>query len=524
MAASPSSSSYSLVSLLLLVLVSNSISDTHRYPQLLNNEARNNSPVSRGKAERLIRSLNLFPKHDANVVLLNHAQSDKSGLLVEKQIRFNSIVQRRNSSNSISASNIEHEQLGHYAGYYSLPSTVGARMFYFFFESRRDENKTVNNKDPVVIWLTGGPGCSGELALFYENGPFHITDDGGDDDSFSLQWNDFGWDKASNILFVDQPTGTGFSYTTSQADIRRNETGVSNDLYAFLQEFFRGHPQFAGNDFYVTGESYAGHYIPALASRIYRGNLNSEGIHINLKGIAIGNGLTDPGIQYRAYPEFALSTKLISQSDHDTLSRLVPPCESAIKACASEGGNACINAYSTCEDIFSQLLNLLGSINYYDIRKQCEGSLCYDFSRVEKFLSDKTVKEAIGVEQDIDFVSCSNQVHQAMIGDYMLNYQLGIPQLLEKGIGVLIYAGEFDLICNWLGNWNWVHAMKWSGQKQFEGAATVPFVVGKTSAGELKGYGPLHFLKVHNAGHLVPMDQPEAALQMLQRWMQGRLE
>lgn len=96
-------------------------------------------------------------------------------------------------------------------------------MFYFFFESR--SRKT----DPVVIWLTGGPGCSSELALFYENGPFKI------ENNSSLVWNEFGWDQASNLLFVDQPTGTGFSYSSDKRDIRHNEEGVSDDLYDFLQ-------------------------------------------------------------------------------------------------------------------------------------------------------------------------------------------------------------------------------------------------------------------------------------------------
>lgn len=138
------------------------------------------------------------------------------------------------------------------------------RMFYFFFESRNSKN------DPVVIWLTGGPGCSSELALFYENGPFQISN------NLSLVWNDYGWDKVfyfilllffcnnpelflsinlaislllkilcvciyiyllqiSNLIYVDQPTGTGFSYTSDNDDIRHDEQGVSNDLYDFLQ-------------------------------------------------------------------------------------------------------------------------------------------------------------------------------------------------------------------------------------------------------------------------------------------------
>ncbi|MCH93710.1 serine carboxypeptidase-like 49-like, partial [Trifolium medium] len=92
------------------------------------------------------------------------------------------------------------------------------RMFYLFFESRN------NKKDPVVIWLTGGPGCSSELAVFYENGPFKIAN------NLSLVWNEYGWDKVSNLLYVDQPTGTGFSYSTDNRDIRHDEDGVSNDL------------------------------------------------------------------------------------------------------------------------------------------------------------------------------------------------------------------------------------------------------------------------------------------------------
>ncbi|RYQ99090.1 hypothetical protein Ahy_B07g086949 [Arachis hypogaea] len=95
--------------------------------------------------------------------------------------------------------------------------------------------------------------------------------------------------------------------------------------------------------------------------------------------------------------------------------------------------------------------------------------------------------------------------------------------LLEDGIQVLVYAGEEDLICNWLGNSRWVHAMEWSGQKEFGAASTVPFFVDGAAAGTLKSHGPLAFLKVNEAGHMIPMDQPKAALQMLTNWMQGKL-
>lgn len=89
-------------------------------------------------------------------------------------------------------------------------------------------------------------------------------------------------------------------------------------------------------------------------------------------------------------------------------------------------------------------------LQYYDIRKNCEGSLCYDFSNMERFLNEKSVRDALGVG-NIDFISCSSTVYEAMMMDWMRNLEVGIPALLEDGINVLIYAGEYDLICNWLG-------------------------------------------------------------------------
>ncbi|KAL1542696.1 Serine carboxypeptidase-like 48 [Salvia divinorum] len=451
------------------------------------------------QAEKLIKSLNLFPKHGANIH--TGGESDRGASpIVEKPVRFPFLA---DSEPSVT-------DLGHHAGYYRLPHTKDARMFYFFFESRSSK------AEPVVIWLTGGPGCSSELALFFENGPFQVTS------NLSLTWNDFGWDKVSNLIYVDQPTGTGFSYSSDNKDIRHTEEEVSNDLYDFLQAFFKEHPQFQKNDFYITGESYAGHYIPAFAARVHQGNKAKQGLHINLKGFAIGNGLTNPAIQYKAYADYALDMELIQQSDYNSLAKPVADCENAAKLCGADGGSPCLSAYNVCNRIFNRIVGLRPGINYYDIRKQCEGDLCYDLSNIEEFLNLKSVKDALGVG-DIDFVSCSSTVYEAMAEDWMRNLEVGIPAMLEDGIKLLVYAGEYDLICNWLGNSRWVHAMAWSGQKRFAAAATAPFTVDGAEAGEQKGFGPLTFLKMHDAGHMVPMDQPKASLEMLRRWMQGNL-
>lgn len=100
-------------------------------------------------------------------------------------------------------------------------------------------------------------------------------------------------------------------------------------------------------------------------------------------------------------------------------------------------------------------------MQYYDIRKKCVGQLCYDFSHMENLLNKQTVRDALGVGH-IEFVSCSSTVYEAMLTDWMRNLEVRIPTLLEDGIKMLVYAGEYDLICNWLGNLAYFFNSHWN--------------------------------------------------------------
>ncbi|XP_047340251.1 serine carboxypeptidase-like [Impatiens glandulifera] len=452
------------------------------------------------EVEILIKSLNLFPNSlvnsgDPSSRILPDAVSSS---LVEQQFRLPALGDPGTSIRN----------LGHYAGYYRLPHSIDAWMFYYFFESRRDMRN-----DPVVIWLNGGPGASSSIGLFYENGPYKIMNQ-------TLFWNNFGWDQVSNIIYIDQPIGTGFSYSSDHSDICTNQECVSNGLYDFLQVFFHQHPQYLRNDLYITGESYAGHYIPALATRIRNGNNNGDGDHINLKGIAIGNGLTHPAIQYKSLIDYASNMSLITETEVRRVARLLPKCEEDAARCRGEG-ISCREAYSSCIAMFNLIVKYSGSNrNFYDIRKERVGEMCYDFSYMENMLNNATVRRSLGVG-NIRFVSTSVTIFNALKNDWMRNYAVEIPPLLEDGIKVLIYAGEFDLMVNWLGIYRWVTEMNWSGQTKFNNKNFDSYVVDLAKKGELKEYGLLTFLKVHNSGHMVPMDQPKAALKMLKRWTQG---
>merc|ERR1712224_1062743 len=168
-------------------------------------------------------------------------------------------------------------------------------------------------------------------------------------------------------------------------------------------------------------------------------------------------------------------------------------------------------------------------LNPYDVRIKCDKPpLCYDMSNDVTFLNDKEVQKQLGV--DMKFESCNLVVNKAFTLDFMKNYHMLIPPMLAGGIDVLIYAGDQDFICNWLGNEKWVQALEGDHTKEFNAAAKTPYkVAGKEVGdkdgkvvGELQSFANLHFLRVAGARHMVPLDQPEAALGMLNDLLDGK--
>ena len=88
-----------------------------------------------------------------------------------------------------------------------------------------------------------------------------------------------------------------------------------------------------------------------------------------------------------------------------------------------------------------------------------------------------------------------------LAGDWMRPYVEYIPPLLESGIKVLIYAGDADYICNWIGNKAWTVALEWSGS---EGFAEADDVVWKSKlTGKVRMFENFAFLRVYEAGHMV---------------------
>eukprot|EP00698_Gefionella_okellyi_P009143 TRINITY_DN22_c0_g1_i1.p1 TRINITY_DN22_c0_g1~~TRINITY_DN22_c0_g1_i1.p1 ORF type:complete len:430 (+),score=98.25 TRINITY_DN22_c0_g1_i1:62-1351(+) len=394
----------------------------------------------------------------------------------------------------------------HY-GYITVNGTYhnGAHLFYWLFESRNNPAT-----DPLVLWLTGGPGCSSMLAMLSENGPYNV-----DNVTDAFLWNPYSWTSNATVIWVDQPVGSGYSYADHLFDYVIDEKQIANDLYIFLQELLFQFPQYRKLDFFVTGESYAGHYVPALATRIVEGNAHDAN-KINLQGIAIGNGWVDPKIQYGQYAQFAYDNHLIGKTTYDILQGTYEACKIALDT------HVFIIALDVCQGMVEAILAEAGNINVYDIRKKCEyPPLCYNFDDVTTLLNSPAIEEALGTTGR-KWKACNMEVHTLLLGDWISNLERGIPNVLANGVRVLVYSGMDDFICNYYGGRAWTAAMQWPGQAQFNDAKLVPWLVDGQNAGYVKSAHGLTFLEVANAGHMVPMDQPANALVMLNKFMKNQ--
>lgn len=367
----------------------------------------------------------------------------------------------------------------------------------------------------MLLWLNGGPGCSSLTGLFLELGPSRINEQG------ELVHNPHSWNNNASVIFIDQPVNTGFSY--SKNDVT-DTVAASKDIYALLTLFFKQFPEYAKQDFHIAGESYAGHYIPVFTAEI----LSHKDRNINLKSSAIGNGLTDPLTQYEHYRPMACGDggypAVVDESTCKAMDAALPQCKSAIKACYDKGdARTCSSASRSCNNALLGPFQETGR-NVYDVRAQCEGGgLCYPvMDAISKWLNKPEVKQALGVEVDA-YDNCSNQVNAGFVaaGDWMKPYHKLVPKILEE-VPMLIYAGDADFICNWLGNRAWTNALEWPGHDEFSTAKPQSLKIGSgKDYGNVKSVKGLTFIQVYGAGHMTPMDQPEASLDFLNRWLGG---
>ncbi|RWR73918.1 serine carboxypeptidase-like protein 18 isoform X1 [Cinnamomum micranthum f. kanehirae] len=174
-------------------------------------------------------------------------------------------------------------------GYVGVGESNEDQLFYYFVESEGNPRE-----DPLVMWISGGPGCSSLMALSMKNiGPllFNYAEYDGSLPALGLNLNS--WTKVASIIFLDSPIWTGFSYSRGSKDNKSGDRKAAKEAHEFLRKWLIDHPQFFENPLYIGGDSYSGKTVPIIAQEISNGIEAGLQPTLNLKGYLIGNPVTD---------------------------------------------------------------------------------------------------------------------------------------------------------------------------------------------------------------------------------------
>jgi len=448
-----------------------------------------------------------------------------------------------------------------YSGYLKASSTK--RFHYWFAESQNNPAT-----DPVVLWLNGGPGCSSLDGFLSENGPLLVLDNN------TLHENKYSWNKEANVIYLESPAGVGYSYD-STGQVQTDDDEVAQNNYNALVDFFAKFPEYAKNDFYITGESYGGIYIPTLSIKILEQKNMKLKVHqvqspnppINLKGMAIGNGLISYNINTNSLIFFGNYHGIIgevlwndlvfyccknnnaSRDNCDFAGSTDGNCRDFTEQALQFIYNGGLNIYALYQDctidndFFGGSLkryqsDMKSHLNHLDEKKQAEflqkvkvhrsvsedilyGSPpCIDDAAVTGYLNRKDVREALHIEDGLpEWQICSDAVTDSYRRTYQDMFSQYKRLFLEDDFRILLYYGDTDMACNFLGG-EWFVDQLGLELKQ----ARAPWF---TSKGQVAGYDMvfdkhLTYTTIRGAGHMVPQWKPTYAYEMLTSFLKNK--
>eukprot|EP01012_Entosiphon_sulcatum_P013216 TRINITY_DN1848_c0_g1_i1.p1 TRINITY_DN1848_c0_g1~~TRINITY_DN1848_c0_g1_i1.p1 ORF type:complete len:449 (-),score=58.50 TRINITY_DN1848_c0_g1_i1:1106-2452(-) len=403
-----------------------------------------------------------------------------------------------------------------FSGYLDVSSSK--HIFYWFVESQHDPASA-----PIVLWTNGGPGCSGIIGFFEEHGPFRPMSDG------SLALNPTSWNTIANMLYVEMPVGVGYSYSTNTSDYNIGDWMTAHDSYLAIKNFFVKYPQYKPNGFYLTAESYGGHYLPTLAKYIVD---NDDG-SLQFKGFLVGNPLTDMVENQKGHYDTFWGHQLVGkalysqwfdqchdgnvstdacdnfENDMDLQANDIDPYALDFPVCT--GNNAGIRSQRRA------LLSAMRKANprkfrAYEQYEPCEAGF------VEKYMNQPTVKQAIHAPSSVVWTECSNTVQYNMSD---LNTPMEpIYQYLIKSrpdLRIWILSGDNDSVCGTLGTQSWIRNLGFVVSQEWKAWK----LNGQVSGWTLQFYEGLILTTVHTAGHEVPAFQPERALHVFHSYLSG---
>lgn len=392
-----------------------------------------------------------------------------------------------------------------YSGY--IPVTAEGEqpefLFYLLFTTKDRDPRA-----PLVVFLNGGPGCSSMEGATTENGPLVLFDIKGSGQARAFSRNLYALNAHANVVYIDQPRHVGFSYGF-QEKIRSTQEAAA-DMVTFLQAFTqRGvFPEFAQRQLVLSGESYAGRYIPAFASAILAHNAALPSIFqnhsINLAAIFIGNGCIDVTVQstHQLFLQFLTESNLLSPADAKDPPRTYTK---ALRAVVSNIG------YNP--NMFDYRLAALSC-------EKCSGG--YNYTSWADWMLNVELRSALhvcgatgpdsaGLEafgQNGGCVSMDNFDE----GD-AFDYSSALGRSLDAGVLVNLFFGKADLACHYVGGLALADSLPWLGRQGFRQSPLRPlYAHGEIEIGQSKTHGGLTYYQIESAGHMSFIDQPSSVV------------
>lgn len=357
--------------------------------------------------------------------------------------------------------------------------------------------------------------------LFKSNGPFVIDSDG------RLKSRKHSWHLRHNLLYIDNPVGTGFSFSGYDAGYSKTQNDIGTNLYTVMQQFLSMFPELRPNPFYITGSSYAGKFAVALGTAVLRNTptFNAK-TRINLQGLAIESGFIDP-VNMINYGEIlhkngmidSNGLKIFKEHENEALESLNK--RDYLQA-LFHIDHLILNLFYKSETVFT---NLTGSTNYYNTLMED----AYDFSNVDDFMSRPDIRQAINVGpveyqpnefNNVHLNEEDRKVQFSLRKDIMQSMAPRLSELL-KHYKVFLFNGQLDILCGYPLSESFLTKLKFNGAEEYQVAERHVWRVDNEFAGYVKQAGKLTEILVRNAGHYVSIDQPEWVLDILAKLTSG---
>ncbi|KAJ6572050.1 alpha/beta-hydrolase [Mycena capillaripes] len=432
--------------------------------------------------------------------------------------------------------------VGQISGYINLAKN--ASMWFWFFEARNSPDTA-----PLTLWLNGGPGCSAMIGLFQENGPCTVNSDG-----TGTTLNPYSWNSISNMIYIDQPLGAGFSTGTGTVNSTDDAAKMMWTAFQILYES----PEFStfqGRDLIFATESYGAHFGPAFITYFNAQNALIDsgeltGQKITFTALMINDGKHDPLIQYASYIGFAADAPGYGPLQNDSVIGAMSDafsekngCQAQLEECYAAGqkradNTLCAAANDLCnQDIF---LPAIHGRDSDDLRQFSNSTNPFPPTYYKYFLNSDSVRNAIGATSTYDACSEAVQAGFSSTGEFGRTALPPLAALADAHFPILIWVGDADIKANWLGVHDAMVSMSWYGNLTLNSTALTNWTIDGTAVASMKTVDsftfrfflytssrkcvelnvPYTYSRVFGGGHNLPAYVPSTALQFFSRMVQ----